>query len=376
MKLTILKEKIKKGVSISERACSKSITLPVLQQILFSAEKNFLKITGTDLEIAIQWWGLAKVEKEGKVLLPTKIILNFLSYLPEKPILIEKRENFILLKCDSFSSMVKSFSPEDFPIIPEIKPVLVLKIESEKLIKNLRKIVSFVAQTSTRPEISGVYFIFGKSFLKMVATDSFRLGEITLPFSPEKPIEKEISFILPQRASREIINTFSEVNKEIKIYINPNQLALETEMEETPHPEISFISRLIEGEFPDYQSIIPKKFELETVFPKDEFIKQLKMASIFSPKNNEIKFKFNPEKQELEIRSENPEFGSYNSFLKGKIKGKPLTISFNYRFLLEGIEKVEGKEFSFQMTNEEGPALIKAAGEGEFIYVLMPIKVA
>jgi DNA polymerase-3 subunit beta len=374
MKLTILKEKLKKGLYITERASAKSITLPILQNILFVCEKNFLNLNCTDLEIGICWWGLVKVEKEGKILLPLKKISDFLNFLPEKPVLIEKKDDFVLFNCDSFSSKIKTYNPDEFPIIPKIQAPKVINISAQLLTKQIKKIMNFSSFSTTRPEISGIHFSFNRNILKIAATDSFRLGETTLFLPQNSFFEKELSFILPQRAAKEIVNIFSSLDKDLKIYTNPSQLSIETDMEETPHPEILFTSRLIEGEFPDYQAIVPKKFALETVFFKEEFLRQVKAASIFSPKNNEIKLKFNPQKGEVEITSENPEFGSYSSFLKGKIEGKPFTISFNYRFLLEGVEQIEGKEFSLRITNEEGPALIKSAEKEDFFYILMPIR--
>jgi DNA polymerase-3 subunit beta len=374
MKLIILKEKLKKGIFVAERASSKSLSLPVLQNILLACEKNFLSLTTTDLEIGVCYWILAKVEKEGKVLLPLKKFSDFLNFLPEKPISLEMKDNFVLISCDSFSSQIKTSNPEEFPILPKIQPSQTVTIPSSLLIRQLRKIINFSSPTSTRPEISGIYFSFKKNVLKLVATDSFRLGETSLFLPNGSLFEKEFSLILPQRASKEIINIFGGFEKDLKVHLSPSQLSIETEMEETPHPEIFFISRLIEGEFPDYQAIIPKKFNLEAVLVKEDFQKQIKAASIFSPKNNEVKLKFDPQKGEIEITSENPEFGSYDSFLKGKIEGKPFTISFNYRFLLEGIEQIESKEFSFKITDEEGPALIKPKENEDFFYILMPIK--
>jgi DNA polymerase-3 subunit beta len=374
MKLVILKEKLKKGIQIAERASSKSVTLPVLQNIFLSAERNFLNLFCTDLEIAVKWWGLAKIEREGKILLPIKTFSDFINFLPEKPVLIEKRENFVLIESEPFSSKMKFFNPEEFPIFPKLETEKFFEILPENLIAGIRKVISFSSPSTTRPEISGICLNFGKNFLKIVATDSFRLGEATI-FLPEKiSFEKETSIILPQKAAREIINIFGNVEKNLKVYLNPNQLAIESEMEETSHPEVLFASRLIEGEFPDYQAIIPKKFSLETRFQKEDFLKQIKAASVFSPKNNEIKFKFEPEKKEVKIMSENPELGSYSSALKGEMKGKEITIAFNYRFLLEGIEKIEGKEFFFKITSEEGPALIEPFEKEDFLYILMPIK--
>jgi DNA polymerase-3 subunit beta len=374
MKLIILKDKLKKGLYITERASAKAITLPILQNILFVSEKNFLNLNCTDLEIAICWWSLAKVEKEGKVLLPLKKVSEFLNFLPEKPVLIEKREDFIFFNCDSFSSKIKTYNPDEFPIIPKVQASKIVILPSLLLTKQLKRISNFSSPSSTRPEISGIYFSFYRNLLKLVATDSFRLGEATLTLPQNSFFEKELSFILPQRAAKEAVNIFGNLDKDLKLSTSPSQVSIETEMEETSHPEILFTSRLVEGEFPDYQAIIPKKFTLETIFTKEDFLKQVRAASVFSPKNNEIKLKFNPQKGEVEITSENPEFGSYSSLLKGKIEGKPLTISFNYRFLLEGIEQIEGKEFFLQITNEEGPALIKSTEKEDFLYVLMPIK--
>ena len=374
MKLTILKEKFKKGFQITERATSKSITLPILNNVLFETEKNFLTLFSTDLEIGIKWWGLAKIEKEGKILIPTKLISSLLSFLPEKPILIEKVDNFTSLSCENFLSKIKTYNPEEFPIIPKTETLEYIPIPSEILVRGLKKVINFPSPSATRPEISGIYFVFSKKSIKLVATDSFRLGEITVFLPKDSFLEKEISVILPQRAAKEMVSIFGGLAKDLRMYINPTQFSLESEMEETPHPEIFFVSRLIEGEFPDYQAIIPSKFGTEVILPKEDFLKQVKAASVFSGKNNEVKFKINPKEEKIEITSENPEFGSYSSFLKGDIKGKSLTISFNHRFLIEGIDQIEDKEFSFQLTDEEGPALIKPIGREELIYILMPIK--
>lgn len=374
MKLTILKEKFKKGFQIVEKGVSKSITLPILNNLLCETEKNFLVLSSTDLEIGLKWWGLAKIEKEGKFLIPTKLISHLLNFFPDKPILIEKIDDFISLSCENFASKIKTLNPEEFPIIPKTETLDYISIPSEIFINGVKKLINFPSPSVTRPEISGICFIFSKKIIKIAATDSFRLGEVTLFLPKENLLNKEISFILPQRTAREIVNIFSDAGKDLKIYINPTQFCLESEMEETPHPEIFLVSRLIEGEFPDYQAIIPTKFNTELTLSKEEFIKQVKAASVFSEKNNEVKFKIDPKEEKIEIASENPEFGNYRSYMKGKIKGKPLTISFNHRFLIEGIDQIEGKEFSFQLTEEEGPALIKPIEKEDFIYILMPIK--
>ncbi|KPJ57565.1 hypothetical protein AMJ49_00370 [Parcubacteria bacterium DG_74_2] len=374
MKLTIIKNKLKRGLFIIERACSKSLTLPILNNVLFEKEKNFLNLCATDLEIGIKWWGLAKTEKEGKTLLPVRPVSNYISFLPEKPILIEKENSFIKFECENYKTKFKSLDPEEFPIIPKVSEEEFVSIPGFIFSKSLKKVVDFTLPSTTRPEISGVYIIFSKNFIKLVATDSFRLGEKTHTLTKPTKLEKEYAVIVPQRAVKEIINIFGEIEKEIKIYLSTNQISLESEMEEIPHPEILLTSRLIEGEFPDYEAIVPKKFETEITLFKEEFLRQIKMASIFSGKSNEIRLKINPEKDEIEFLSENLELGSYKSLMKGKIKGKNLNIAFNHKFLAEGVSQIEGKELVFQLTDEEGPAILKPFENQNFFYVLMPIK--
>jgi DNA polymerase-3 subunit beta len=376
MKLILLKSKLLDGLYIVERACSKSISLPVLNNILFSAEKNFLTLSATDLEIAIKKWNLAKIEREGKALLLPKPLISFISFLEEKPVEIERENSLVKIESGNYLTKIKSLNPEEFPIIPKISKLEFISIPGNIFSKSLKKVANFASPSSTRPEIAGIYLVFGRDFIKMVSTDSFRLGEKTVFLKRPTNFEKEKSLILPQRAAKEMINIFGDLEKEIKIFFSANQILVESEMEETPHPEIEFTSRLIEGEFPDYQAIVPKKFETEIFFPKEEFLRQIKMASIFCGKSNEIKLKIDCQKKLVEFLSENPELGSYKSQMKTEIKGKNLDIAFNYRFLAEGISQIETKEVIFSLTDEEGPAVLKPFKAEDFFYVLMPIKLS
>ena len=205
----------------------------------------------------------------------------------------------------------------------------------------------------------------------MAATDSFRLAEKTLPLKEKK--DSVYSFILPQRSAREIINLFAESGEAMKICFSPNQILFESMMAETSHPQLQFISRLVEGEFPDYQEILPKQFETQAVVSQKEILALVKTAGIFCGRNNEIKLKVDAVKNQVEISGQNQDIGEYQSQIPAKIKGKGLEVVFNHRFLMEGLLGAK-EEVSFEFTGEEGPSLIKPAGEEGYLYVLMPIK--
>ena len=372
MKTTILKDKIKEGINIVEKISQKTLTLPILQNVLLKAEKNFLKLSTTNLESGVNWWSLSKVEKEGQVCISTRFLSNLLNLLPNKPINLEEKNSILNLECESYETKIKGVNSEDFPIIPAVKEGEIVTINSLDFCQSLNQIINIPSSSIARPEISGIFFSFQKDLVKMVATDSFRLAEKKLSFKTGLP--KEYSFILPHSAAKEIISIFGERKGELKIYFSPNQIMFESQMEEIDHPQIQFTSRLIEGEYPNYEEIIPKKYETHLHLQKEEFLKQIKTASLFSGKINEVKLKISPKKGEIGITSQNPDLGEYRSSLKGKIKGKEVSISFNHRFLIDGISEIKSKELLFELTDGEGPTALKPVNTEDYLYIIMPIK--
>ena len=372
MKLTILQENLKRGLNIVNRVAPKSLSLPILNNLLMKTEKNFLNLVTTDLEIGIQWWSLAKVEKEGKTTVPIKILSNFISLLPNKPVEIYLDDSNLIIECQNYKTKIKTFSADDFPIIPKIseeKPVITNSVD---FCQSLSQIADIAQPSSARPEIAGVYFLFQKKLLKMVATDSFRLGEKKLAL---ESLDKEEAAIVPQKTIREIINIFSEKEEELQIFLSPNQILLSSSMSETDHPEIQLISRTIEGEYPNYETIIPKEYKTSLLLEKNEFLNQIKAASLFSGKISEIKLLVDPKKEGVEILSQSPELGEYRSFSPGKVKGEKVEVSFNHRFLIDGILNIRGDNLNFEINGADGPAALRPTNNQNYIYIVMPMKI-
>lgn len=374
MKLKILKSKLKEGLNIIERIIVKSLTLPILNNILIRTEKNFINLSSTNLEIGIKWWALSKVEKEGSIVIPTKILSDFLSFLKEEPITLTAENQILNIEAKNHQTKIKGFSSDDFPIIPSFSSQEMIILNSVNFCKGLEQIVQIPILSSARPEISGIYLVFQKNSITMVATDSFRLGEKKITLKRDNQFQKEISLILPQKTAKELVNIFGSKDKEIKIYFSPNQILFETEMEETPHPEIQLVSKLIEGEYPDYKTILPTKFTTQITLNRDEFLNQLRAASIFASKINEIKLKTDLKKGEINIFSQNPDLGEYHSSIISKIRGKDLQISFNFRFLIDGILNIKSPQVILQLNGEEEAAILEGVDNESYIYLVMPIK--
>jgi DNA polymerase-3 subunit beta len=374
MKLTILQEKLREGLKVVTRASFKSLSLPILNNILLQAEKNFINLSATDLEIGIKWWSLSKIEKEGKMAIPTQIFSNFINSLPNKKVDLEMDKLDLNIECENYKTQLKGYSAEDFPIIPQITEGEVISIDSDVFCQGLNQVVGIASPSNTRPEISGIYMVFENNNIKMVATDSFRLGEKILSIEKVN-LRQPYSLILPQKAAKEIVNIFGEKKEELKIYLTPNQILFETLMSEvSSHPQIHLISRLIEGEYPNYQEIIPDKHKVQFVVNKEEFLNQIKTASIFSGKVNEIKLKVDPESQKVTVFSKSPDLGEYTSFFSAKVEGKEITTSFNYRFLLDGLLNIKSSQIIFELSGEEGPGVLRPVGDKTYLYIVMPIK--
>lgn len=372
MKIIILKEKLKEGIKTVEKISQKSSTLPVLQNTFLEAKKNILKLTTTNLESSISWSGLAKITGEGGVCIPTRFLSNLLGFLPNKPLLLDIKKFILNLESGDYSTKVKGLNPEDFPIIPQIEKTKPIIVNSSEFCKALEQLLNIPSSSTARPEISGILFSFQKKLIKIVATDSFRLAEKKLFI--KKDVSKDCSLILPQSAAKEIVGVFGEKKGNLNIYLSPNQLLIEYSSDDPLQPSIQFSSRLIKGEYPNYEEIIPKKYETTIRVSKKEFLNQIKTASLFSGKINEVKVVVNTKNKQVEISSQSPDLGEYKSSLGGTIKGKNTSVSFNHRFLIDGISEIKGDEILFSFTDKEGPAVLKPLNLEDFLYIIMPIK--
>ncbi|MFW6311636.1 MAG: DNA polymerase III subunit beta [Nanoarchaeota archaeon] len=373
MNLKINKNKLENGLNTVKRITTKSSTLPILNDILIKTKDNFLNLSATDLEVGVRWWSLAEINKEEEIVVPTKVLSSFVNYLPEETVSINKNDMNLKIKCGNYKTQIKGLDSEDFPIIPEVENEDYISLNSEVFCEALDQVVNIAMPSSVKPEISGVYFSCKNNSLKIVATDSFRLGEKTI--SLDKKNKDDFSFILPQKAAKEIVNIFKGKEKEIKLYHSPNQVLFESEMEETDHPEVQLVSRLIEGEYPDYEEIIPQKTKTKVTLNLSEFKKQIKTANIFTSENKEVKIKVNPEENKLEFTSQYEDLGEHYSFIKVEnIEGKPVEISFNCRFLIDGLNNINTNRGVLKLNGESNPALIKSTENTGYIYVIMPIK--
>jgi len=217
MKLIIIKNNLKKGLNIIERVTGKNPTLPVLNNILIKVKQNFLTLVGTDLEIGMEYRTLIKMEQEGQISIPAKPFSSLINSLVDEDMQIELKgkDDTLIVSGKDFKSYIKGLSPDDFPIIPKVKNEKdFIEINSTPFLNGVLKVLDFCSQGQTHPELCGVYFNIQKEKMEMVSTDSFRLAKKDMYY--ENKINKGYSFILPQKAVKEVANIISEVSSQTK----------------------------------------------------------------------------------------------------------------------------------------------------------------
>jgi DNA polymerase III subunit beta len=374
MKVDMLKTQLKEGLDITERSTTRSPSLPILNNILFSANGGEIKLAATDLQMGITYRILGAVREPGQAVFPARLLSSLVGTLPEGQITLELKNQELLVKAGQHQSTIKTLDVEEFPIIPSIKggePSS--EVQTSILCKGLSQVVGMAGQSQTKPEISGVLFVFEKKGVRVAATDSFRLAE--RKFLLEKEQSEEQSFILPQKTVKELVATLGEKEGKTKVYFSPTQIIFDyTPTEETREGKIQIVSRVIDGEYPHYEEVIPTTHKTKAVLPRGDFLDHVRAASIFAGKTNEVRLLVEPGKKGITFSSKDAGVGENQSFLEGEVEGENVEVAFNWRFLGEGLAQMKGDRVEFYINGEDGPALLRSPDQEEYLYVIMPVK--
>jgi len=365
MQIICLQENLKKILNITERIIGRNLTLPILNNILLIVEKNKLKISSTNLEIGINCWLNGKTQKEGSITVPAKLISSFVGNLPNKKITLKTKNNQLKVECEKFKSTINGLSADDFPIIPQIKDTPLIKIKGNILKNNFAQVVEMASISESKPEIMGIYMEFDNKSIKLAATDSFRLAEKVIEINSKK-LNKQF-IIIPQKTIQELIRILGEEDVDVDIVLSHNQILFDL-------GNTQIISKLIDGQYPDYQQIIPDKFQTQIIINKAELINNIKIASLFSGNNN-INFSINPQKSIIEISAKSGDVGENKSQIEAKIEGKELNVIFNHRYFLDGLNNIFSDKVIIGLNSSAKPVVIRPFGDISYTYVIMPIKI-
>jgi DNA polymerase III subunit beta len=370
MKISVLQENLNKGLSLTSHSVSSRATLPILSNILLETREGRLKLSATNLEIGISLLIGVKIEQEGSIAIPARVLADFISSLPAEKIDLETKDTSLFISSGEFKANIAGMEAAEFPKLPAFPSQTTLSVDKDAFIKAISCVVIAAAQDEGRPVLTGVLIEGDKEKLSLVSTDGYRLSIKTIPV---KDFEMEGKLLIPAKTLLEVAKIAQEdigESKDVRMGLTPEKSQVVFGF-----PNVELSSRLIEGEFPDYQKIVPQASTTKAIFQKDEFLRAVRIASVFAREQaNIVKMIIDPENGKIMVTAETPQVGGNESGVEAKIEGEKLEIAFNCRFLMDFLGIANSQEIVFEANGPLSPGVFRLSGDNSFVHIIMPVR--
>ena len=373
MWVACLQENLSRGLATVGRAVASRATLPVTQNVLLQSDKSRLKITATNLEIAISTWVGAQVEHEGAITVPARMITDFVNSLPNERVDIELSDEpkGIRLSCANFQARMNGTDADEFPPIPTVSDGDTAKIPAEALRGALERVVFAAATEESRPVLTGVKVEIQGDDIALAAADGFRLAVDRGKLS--EPIESEVDVIVPARTMNELQRLVGDQDGDVVMTVTKAKSQALFRLE-----NVEIVSQLVQGTFPDYDKLIPASFGTKATVGLAEFRQAARAASIFARDGSGIiRLVVTPGEEDgpgkMTVSSHAEEMGENEGTVEVKVEGDESKVAFNSKFLLDVLGVLGGEDVTLETTTPSSPGVLRAAAHEGYIHVVMPM---
>ena len=378
MKITCLQENLSRGLAVVGRAVANRATLPVIHNVLLSVDQSMLKLSATNLEIAMTTWVGAKIEEEGSITVPARLLSEFVNSLPNDPINLQLDEGSGLLEISSGSSKahINITDASEFPPIPTVDDGIAAEVDPLVLRSAITRVAFAAATEESRPVLTGVELKLDESKFTMAAADGFRLavhhGALL------KPVPEEMSVIIPARTMNELNRLINDREEPVEILMTPakGQVMFRIRGSDT----VEIVSQLLQGTFPNYEQLIPQSYTTRAVMDLPTVLRAARTASIFARDgSNIIRMHLMPaeadtEPPKVEISARSEEVGDNEDTVDlDEIEGEEGKIAFNSRYLLDVLSVLEKGKVALETTTSSSPGVFKPTDSDDYIHVVMPM---
>jgi DNA polymerase III subunit beta len=372
MKVTVSQQHLAHGLSMVSRAVSPRSTLPVLANILVTTDEGRLRLSATNLELAISCWIGAQITEDGAITVPARTFSDLVNALPNDSVelTVNHKTQTLNVHCGASNTDIKGIDAQEFPPmpVPDMSEGINLKVSE---FKEMIQQVAFAASSDdARPVLQGVMLSMEGDTITMAATDGFRISVRKASLS--QPLEKKNSAIIPARALNELARIAQDGNQEITMIIQPNRGQVLFHLKDA-----ELISQLIEGNFPPYDVIIPRTNKTRSTVSTAAFLKACRQAEIIARDgNNVIRLNILPGSTtpgQIEISAQSEETGSSEIVVDANVEGQGLVIAFNVLFLREVLDVVKSASIALETNTNNTPGLLKPVGDDNFLHVIMPM---
>jgi DNA polymerase-3 subunit beta len=373
MKLSCLQENLNRGLNCVGRAAATRTTLPITNNVLMATDQGRLKLVATNLEMAISCWVGAKIEEEGAITVPARLLNEFVASLPSDKIDINlsPRTKTLQLKCARFEARISGINAKDFPPIPTAEDGISTKISVEDLRRGIGRVVFAAATDESRPVLTGVHAEFEDKLLTLAAADGFRLAVYKLPLLTA--VKEKATAIIPARALAEINRLATDQEEAIEIKLNTAKGQILFRLKDA-----ELISQLVQGGFPQYSQLIPQSYTTRAVVDVPQFLRATKTASIFARDGSGIvRLVITPGAKaaqgKLTIAARSEEIGDDVGEIDATVEGEEAKIAFNGKYLIDVLSVLNEQQVALEVTSPSSPGVIRPVGVDNYVHVVMPM---
>jgi DNA polymerase-3 subunit beta len=362
MKLQVTQENLAKALNTVARVANTRGTLPILSNVLLKTSNNRLSISATNLDIAISHFIGSKIEQEGAITVPARLMQDFVTNLPDSVLKLKLDSNKLHISTDQYNSTINGVSAEDFPVMPAISNGSSATLPAMEFKKALSKVVLAASADDARPVLTGVYFHSDNGETVAAATDSYRLAQNIL--GKNKP---GINFLVPATAANDLLRIISDSDKEIIITHDDQQVQFQV-------GDVNLIARLIEGNYPDYRKLIPTKFATTAKLAKSDFVNIAKVSSLFARESaGSITIKVDEEEKQVSINAIASQLGENTAKAAAEIKGSG-EVTLNSRYLIDALNAFSTDEIEFCFNGKLEPCILRSKEEPNYLHLIMPLR--
>lgn len=365
MELTLTQENFARALSAVGRVASTKTQLPILSNILLRTDGNRLLVAATNLEIATTQYIGAKIAKPGAITVPARLISEFVSSLPKGSIDLKVVGENIHISSGKYKSIINGVIADDFPELPTINEQnsVSYSINTEEFKQAVSQTIITASTDSTRPVLTGVYWHAHEGWIFLAATDGYRLSERRLVET-----KSEVAAIIPTQTLQEVLRTIVDETETVEVLFDESQVRFRLN-------DAEVISRLIDGNFPDYRQLIPAKSDITATMNKSEFTRVNKIAGLFARESGgSVIVTVDSDKGTVSLHSIASELGENTSELDAEIEGDG-QVTLNSRYLTEALGVTDADTISFSFSGKLSPIIIKSTKKDtNYYHVIMPLK--
>jgi DNA polymerase-3 subunit beta len=362
LRITCSKDDLVQALGVVSRAVSTRTSVQILSGILLEAQNGELKVAATDMELSLRATLPAQTEGDGAIVLPGKTLTDIARLLPADTVEIEHKpaESVAHLTCGSASYTLHTYSPEDFPRLPELEAVTTFAVERTALLETITRVARAASRDESRPVLTGILVQFAGGKLVMAATDSYRLAVKETALEGSVP---ELEAIVPGRALQELARIATS-GDEVEVGVQENQVVFSTS-------GVWLTTRRIDGQFPNYRQLLPEAFEHELTLPRAELLEVVRRASVMIQRSTPLQLRLAD--GELTVIARTHEVGESQESMPAPFVGETLEIGFNAEFLRDGLELIDSDDVRLKLISPLRPAVLHGEGD-DFTYLVMPIR--